>query len=241
MSVTFTGFPEEGLRFLRALKRNNNREWFQAHKSDYEEFIKKPMEGLVLSLGSDLSKIAPEIVATPKASLFRIYRDTRFSKDKSPYKTHVAASFPHRGLDKHQGAGLYLHIAPTEVFLGGGIYMPASEDLSAVRHHIAGNIPRFKRILGEKAFRKTFGVLRGDQLLRVPKGFASDHPAADYLRYKQYIVSRTLEPQDATKEAFYKTLLETFRTMMPFVRFLNEPIVRAQKTQTRQKAFLSSD
>ena len=144
MSVTFTGFPEEGLRFLRALKRNNNREWFQAHKSDYEEFIKKPMEGLVLSLGSDLSKIAPEIVATPKASLFRIYRDTRFSKDKSPYKTHVAASFPHRGLDKHQGAGLYLHIAPTEVFLGGGIYMPASEDLSAVRHHIAGNISQLQ-------------------------------------------------------------------------------------------------
>src|SRR5262245_45663853 len=115
--MTFAGFPEEGLKFLRSLKRNNNRDWFQTHKSNYEEFVKKPMEELVLALASDFSKIAPEIVATPKASIFRIYRDTRFSKDKSPYKTHVAASFPPKGLAKHQGGGLYLHIAPTEVFL----------------------------------------------------------------------------------------------------------------------------
>jgi len=238
--MRFIGFPEEGLKFLRSLKRNNNRDWFQAHKSDYEEFVKKPMEELVLALASDFSTIAPEIAASPKASIFRIYRDTRFSKDKSPYKTHVAATFPPKGLAKHQGGGLYLHIAPTEVFLGGGIYMPTSEDLMAVRRHIADNAGKFKRILNEKTFRKIFGTLWGDQLLRVPKGFPADHPAADYLRYKQYIVSRTLKPEEAKTPGFYKTILESFRTMMPFIRFLNEPIIQAQKNQTRQKALMSS-
>jgi uncharacterized protein (TIGR02453 family) len=233
-------FPAEGLKFLRSLKRNNNRDWFQAHKDVYEAQIKRPMEDLILALGVDFQKFAPEFIATPRKSLYRIYRDTRFSKDKSPYKTHVAASFPHKGLDRHQGAGLYLHISPTEILIGGGIYMPQPEDLNAVRGHIASNFAEFRRILAAKAFQKTFGSLWGEQLQRVPRGFLADDPAADYLRYKQYLASRTLKPEVAAGAEFYKVVVETFRAMLPFIRFVNEPILRNQAARKRQEALLST-
>src|SRR6266571_7081769 len=134
----FPGLPKEGLQFLRSLKRNNNREWFQKHKSIYETQVKQPMESLIEFMATEFQRFAPEMVASPKASLFRIHRDTRFSKDKSPYKTHVAASFSVRGLDRHEGAGFYFHIAPTELWIGGGVYRPAPDELRSVRDHIAG-------------------------------------------------------------------------------------------------------
>ena len=118
----FSAFPEEALRFLRALKRNNNREWFQKHKSNYEQHIKQPMTVLIQSLQADFQQFAPEVIATPKVSAYRIYRDTRFSKDKSPYKTHVAAVFPRSGLTKHEGAGFYVQIATDQLLIGGGLY-----------------------------------------------------------------------------------------------------------------------
>src|SRR5207249_8843132 len=143
----FPGLPKEGLQFLRSLKRNNNREWFQKHKSIYETQVKQPMESLIESMATEFQRFAPEMVASPKASAYRIYRDTRFSKDKSPYKTHVAAVFPRRGLDKHEGAGFYVHIATDELLVGGGLYMPLPEDLSAVRTHIFENSRKFVSIV----------------------------------------------------------------------------------------------
>ena len=131
-SQRFSAFPQEGLRFLRSLKRHNNREWFQERKGIYETFVKAPMEQLVIELAADFETFAPEMIATPKASIYRIYRDTRFSKDKSPYKTHAAAIFPRKGLEKHEGAGFYLHLAPSELLIGGGVYMPQPEDLNAI-------------------------------------------------------------------------------------------------------------
>src|SRR5919198_5428275 len=130
-------FPKEGLKFLQSLKRNNNREWFSEHKAIYEECVKRPIDDLITALAADFRKFAPEMVASPKVSAYRIYRDTRFSKDKSPYKTHVAAVFPRSGLGKHEGAGFYLHIAPSELLVGGGLYMPLPNDLNAVRTFIA--------------------------------------------------------------------------------------------------------
>src|SRR5262247_320802 len=135
----FLAFPKEGLQFLRTLKRNNNREWFQEHKSIYENSLKQPMSDLIAALAEDFQKFAPEMAASSKTSAYRIYRDTRFSNDKSPYKTHIAAVFPRSGLGKHEGAGFYLHIAPEEVLIAGGLYKPSSEDLNAVRNHIAHN------------------------------------------------------------------------------------------------------
>jgi uncharacterized protein (TIGR02453 family) len=235
---TFSAFPKEGLQFLRLLKRNNNREWFQRHKGIYESHVKAPIHNLIEALGRDFQNFAPELVASPKVSAYRIHRDTRFAKDKSPYKTHVAAVFPHAGLGKHEGAALYLHIDPSELFVGGGLYMPLPEDLQVIRNHIAENPDRLDRIVQAPAFRRMFGPIHGEQLTRVPRGFPADHPAADYLKYKQFLASRSLDAKIVTSPGFYKVVVETFRGMLPFIRFLNEPIVKARRTRERQQALM---
>jgi uncharacterized protein (TIGR02453 family) len=234
----FSAFPKEGLQFLRSLKRNNNREWFQEHKGKYEQYLKGPMADLIAALAADFTRFAPEMVASPRLSAYRIHRDTRFSKDKSPYKTHVAAVFPRAGLDKHAGAGFYVHLAPSELLIGGGLYLPSPEDLNAIRHHVEINSAAFVKIISDKRFRKLFGTVSGERLSRVPRGFPADHPAAEYLRYKQFLAGRTLDPTVATSPDFYPLLLETFKAMLPFVRFLNEPLVQAQRRRERQEAIL---
>src|SRR5437879_7859954 len=167
----FSAFPDQGLQFLHSLKRNNNRDWFHSHKSIYEQYVKQPMTELIAALAQEFQKFAPEMLASPKVSAYRIYRDTRFSKDKSPYKAHVAAVFPRSGLGKHEGAGFYLHISPEELLIGGGLYMPLPEDLNAVRNHIFENPKPFLRIVENTGFRRTFGTVEGEKLIRVPRGF----------------------------------------------------------------------
>ena len=223
--ATFEGFPEKGIRFLRSLKRNNRRVWFQKRKDTYLEDVKAPMEDFILVVADAFRRFAPEMVANPKVSAYRIYRDTRFSKDKSPYKTHVAAVFPRRDLAKHEGAGFYVHVAPDEVFVGGGLYMPDKQGLQAVREHLARNHRQFRSKVGSRRFRSFFNEISGEQLSRVPRGFLADHPAADLLRYKQFLATRQLEPQLATSPAFYPEVIQTFKALLPMIRFLNEPIV----------------
>jgi uncharacterized protein (TIGR02453 family) len=167
----FEGFPKEGVRFLRSLKRNNKREWFEARKQTYLDQVKAPMEAFIVSMAEEFRSLAPELLATPKASSYRIYRDTRFSPDKTPYKTQVAAVFPPRGLGKHEGACLYVHIAPDEVFVGGGLYMPTRPDLQAVREHLASEHRRFRSSIRSRSFRDMFGELGGEKLTRVPRDF----------------------------------------------------------------------
>ena len=219
----FAGFPKEGLAFLRQLKRNNNREWFQANKQSFEQFVKAPMEELVLAIGDRLRKAAPEIVADPKVSIYRIYRDTRFSKDKSPYKTHVAAVFPTRGLSKHSGPGFYFHISPDELLMGGGIYMPEPEVLRAVRESIAAHPKKFLAIVEGASFRKAFGELEGEQLKSAPKGFSADHSASKYLRYKQFLFGETYPPEVALTPRLLPALLKCFEGGLPLMRFLAAP------------------
>jgi uncharacterized protein (TIGR02453 family) len=231
-------FPEEGLRFLKQLKRNNNREWFAAHKDIYEESVRRPMNDLVEALAGEFSRFAPAMQASPKVSLYRIYRDTRFSKDKKPYKTHVAAVFPPRGLSKHEGAAFYFHISPDELFIGGGLYMPMPEDLQAVRMAIAAKHVAFRRIVENAGFRRAFGGLTGEQLIRVPRGFAADQPAAAYLRYRQYLAAKELEPKVASSAAFLKVLVETFRAMRPLIDFINAPILANRQSRQRQESLL---
>jgi uncharacterized protein (TIGR02453 family) len=231
-------FPSEGLKFLRSLKRNNNREWFQEHKGIYEQHLKRPMTELISALAKDFQEFAPEMIASPKVSAYRIYRDTRFSSDKSPYKTHVAAVFPRTGLGKHEGAGFYLHIDPSELLIAGGLYMPLPEDLNAVRQAIAADFRTFSKIIGARDFRKLFGAVQGERLSRVPRAFPPDHPAAEYLKCKQYLAARTLPATDAVSPSFYSLVRDTFRTMTPFIRFLNAPIVRARRGRDRQDALL---
>lgn len=217
-------FTTNTLKFLRALKRNNDREWFRARREEYDQHVREPMLAVIEQLARDFQRIAPEIVASPKVSLYRIYRDTRFSEDKTPLKTHAAAVFPTRGLPRHEGAGLYFEIAPGWVWIGGGMYSPPPPQLLRVREHIAETWPAVKRIATSKTFVNTFTKLDGDQLTRVPRGFATDHPAADYLKHRRFIAGRELPAEIATDAAFYPTLLTTFKAILPLVRFLNEPL-----------------
>ena len=225
MSSDVPRFGPDALRFLRALKRNNRREWFQPRKDEYELVVRAPMAALVDRLARDMRDVAPEVVVDPKRAIFRIYRDTRFSSDKSPYKTHIAASLPWRGAQRHEGAGLYFHVSPTEVWIGGGLYAPQTPQLHAVREHIAANSRRLTSIVESSAFKRAVGKVEGEQLQRVPRGFPADHPAADWLRYRQFLAGRDVAPAMATTARFYPTILDTFRAIVPLIRFLNEALV----------------
>lgn len=220
-------FTPRTLAFLRALTRHNDRDWFRAHKSDYERHVRAPMIELIGRLAVDLRRIAPELVADPKTSLYRIYRDTRFSEDKTPLKTNAAAVFPPRGFPRHEGAGLYVEIAPGWVWMGGGLYMPPPSSLHAIRERIAATHPRLHRTVRSRAFAGVLGELQGDQLTRVPRGFVKDHPAAHYLKFKQFLGFREFEPAFATSDAFYPELLRTFTALTPLLRFLNSSIREA--------------
>jgi uncharacterized protein (TIGR02453 family) len=218
-------FPPEALTFLRSLKRNNRRDWFLAHRDDYDTYVRGPMLEIVQRLADDMRAFAPEIVCDPKTAVYRIYRDVRFSPNKAPYKTHIAASFPTRGLPKHEGAGLYFHVSPTEVWVGGGMYAPQTAQLQAVREHIAQHVRRLRAIVESPGFRKTVGTLDGERLQRVPRGFAADHAAAEFLKYRQFLAGCELPPRLATSPKFYGTILNVFRQVTPLARFLNDPLL----------------
>lgn len=219
-------FPPEALSFLRALKRHNDREWFRARRDQYEAHVRAPMVAVIERLADDFKTFAPELIASPRASLYRIYRDTRFSEDKSPLKTHVAAVFPCRGLQKHEGAGLYVEVTPKWVWAGGGMYAPQTSQLQLVREHLAANIGRFRALVESPAFLRALGKVDGERLQRVPRGFAPDHPAAEYLKFRQFLAGREYPDALATSPRFYAELLKVFRLVAPMVRFLNEPLVQ---------------
>jgi uncharacterized protein (TIGR02453 family) len=218
----FPGFPAEGLAFFSSLQRNNRREWFQPRKAIFEATMKQPMRELVGAVNSAMKNFAPDYVTDPDKAIYRIYRDTRFSKDKTPYKDHVAASFSRRG-DK-TGAGYYFAVSHKEVAIGGGIYMPEPETLRAMRQHLAERHEEFRKIAGARAVRQLFTAVQGEQLTRVPKGFPSDHPAADLLRFKRLMLYVELPPDLATTPALYTEVIKHFRAVTPFVEFLNAPL-----------------
>jgi uncharacterized protein (TIGR02453 family) len=214
------------LTFLRALKRNNDRDWFKARKEQYEGLLRAPMIETIERLAVDFRSFAPDLVATPKASMYRIYRDTRFSDNKTPLKTHVAAVFPPRGLPRHQGAGLYFHVGLDGVWVGGGMYAPDTSQLQAERDHIAANVRRLRSIVESPAFRRTVGTLEGERLQRVPRGFPKDHRAAEYLKYRQFLAGKEFPAQFACSPRFYAGIVSVFRQIAPLVAFLNEPLLK---------------
>jgi uncharacterized protein (TIGR02453 family) len=219
-------FSPKTLAFLRGLKRNNNRDWFNARKGDFEQFVRAPMLEVVEQLAMDFKHVAPELAAGPK-SLFRIYRDTRFSADKSPYKTSASAVFPHKHLPKLGGAGLYFEVTPTWVWAGGGLHTPDTPLLQKEREHIATNFRRFRAIIESPAFRRNVGQLDGgEKLQRVPRGFSRDEAAAEYLRCRMFIAGHEFPAAFATSPRFYAGLLNVFKHMAPLIRFLNEPLVK---------------
>jgi uncharacterized protein (TIGR02453 family) len=181
--------------------RHNTREWFQPRKHIYLEQVKAPMVELVTELNRAMMDFAPGYVTDAHKAIYRIYRDTRFSPDKTPYKTQIAASFARRGMEKHGAAGYYFAISHKGVDVGGGIYMPPPETLLAVRTYIAGRHAEFRQLAASSAIKRLLGAVQGEQLSRVPKGFSADHPAADLLRFKQFLLFTTLDAAIITTEA----------------------------------------
>jgi uncharacterized protein (TIGR02453 family) len=220
MSSPFRGFPPEALQFFRGLARNNRREWFLPRKPLFEEKVKEPMRQLVDALNAALHDFAPEYETDPDKAIFRIYRDIRFSKDKKPYKDQIAATFHRHGSMGHGQGGYYVAISHKSVAVGGGVYLPEPAQLLAIRRRIAERHEEFRRILAAPPVRKLLGALEGERLSRVPRGFPTDHPAAGVLRYKYYILYKELPPSLATSPALYKAIVDRFRVMVPFMRFL---------------------
>jgi uncharacterized protein (TIGR02453 family) len=221
----FEGFPKKGIEFFKKLKRNNNRTWFESHKQEYEELAKLPMQSFIFALQSHFSAFAPEFDLSPKRSIFRIYRDVRFSKDKTPYKTHIAAHFVLRGKEKgFVGSGYYFHVEPGDVFIGGGIYMPDSDQLKKIRQAIALRPDEFLSIINHRYFKRRFGTLKGDTLQRIPKGYDESHPMAKWLKLKQFFVGVDFPEGAAFKASLVDKVADVCKDAAPLVRFLNKAV-----------------
>jgi uncharacterized protein (TIGR02453 family) len=222
MAATFSSAT---LRFLRDLEANNDREWFQARKEQYEKVVREPMLAAVAAVNRELARFAPDYVTDPAKAVYRVYRDTRFSKDKTPYKTHVGALMWHQRLGKSGGAAFYFHLSTKEFLMAGGLYHCEPHLLLAVREHIAEHHERLRAILRRKAVQSLLGELQGDRLSRPPKGWGTDHPAADLLRYKDLLLETTLRAGEALKPSAINEVVSRFRAMAPMLEFLNEPLL----------------
>ncbi len=218
----FPGFPPEALKFLRGLKRNNKREWFQARKEIFDTKVRAPMEQLVEAINAELLKFAPEHITDPKKAIYRIYRDTRFSPDKTPYKTHIAAIFPRRGLDRHTSAGFYFHLSTEETGVASGLYGPGKDELLLVRRWIEQNHERFRK--ASRGPEKLLGKFHGDSLTRTPKGFDAAHPAEDLVRMKSWLYWVELKPELAETPKLLPELIQRFRAAAPVMEMLNTPL-----------------
>ena len=218
----FDGFPRDTLRFLRDLKKNNDRDWFNDNKQRYEQHVKAPMLQLLATLAVRMKAVEADIVLEPKKAMYRIYRDVRFSSDKSPYKTWIAAAFTYEGYDRKHDSAFYFHISPDEIGVGGGLYNPMGDKLKNLRAAIDADAASLRKILKGKSFVEHFGEMVGEELQRVPQGYDKDHPDADLLRKKQFLCWKALPAQTINDAEFLDTLVAHFKAMAPFVRYLVE-------------------
>jgi len=218
----FQGFPPEAVEFLRALKKNNRRDWFQPRKEQFDTHVRAPMEQLVEAVNAELLKFAPDHITDPKKAIYRIYRDTRFSADKTPYKTHIGAIFPRRSLEKHSSAGFYFHLEPEHIGIASGLYQPGPDELRQVRQWLQEHHELFRKTA--KKTEKLMGKLQGESLTRTPKGFDSAHPADGLVRMKSWLFWVELKPELAETPQMLKELIQRFRAAAPVVEMLNQPL-----------------
>jgi uncharacterized protein (TIGR02453 family) len=226
-------FSSDALKFLRNLARHNDREWFTPRKAEFDELLRQPMLAIVRKITDAMLDFAPNHVRPAEKSLFRIYRDTRFSNDKRPYKTHVAAWWTHTGLDKTSGAGFYFHVSPKEVVIAAGAYMPEKEQLAAIRHWLLDNHAEVRKLLSRPAIKKAFTEFEGNALTRPPKGFPAEHPGMDLIRCRQWGLSATLPAETALDPRLASTVIRYFRLAAPVVDALNTPIADALKPKKK--------
>ena len=209
------------VKFLKDLKKNNNRPWFEEHRKQYEN-AKEDFLSLTEKLITTIAVFDPPIAnLKAKECTFRINRDVRFSKDKSPYKNNIAGYFNRKG-KKGNGAGYYLHIEPGQSFAAGGIWMPEPADLAKIRQEIDYSFDEWEKITANASFKKTFiqGV-KGEALVRPPKGYEETNPAIEYLKMKSFIVSQPFTDAQVQSKTFVKDVANTFKTMKPMIDFLN--------------------
>jgi uncharacterized protein (TIGR02453 family) len=217
----FTGFRPEAVEFLVELAQNNDRAWFQPRKAEYEALLKRPLEALCAALAEEFARRALPLRADPARSPFRIYRDVRFSKDKSPYKTHLGADFPwDEGGAERRGPGAYFHLAPGEIYAGGGMWHPEPPTLAAWRRLVDSDPARVHGAVDDRAFVARFGGVTGETLTRVPQGFAKDHPEAELLRHKDVTFGRRLSDDEAFSPDLPAILAETWADAVPVMRLL---------------------
>ncbi|MDE3186682.1 MAG: DUF2461 domain-containing protein [Acidobacteriota bacterium] len=226
-------FRPEALTFLRNLARHNDRAWFTPRKAVFEAELKEPMLAVIRKVTDAMADFAPEHVRPAEKSLFRIYRDTRFSNDKRPYKTHIAAWWSHQGLEKTSGAGYYFHVSAKEVIIAAGAYMPEKDQLAAIRHWLLENHAEFRKVLQTAAIRKVFAEFEGNALTRPPKGFPKEHPALDLIQCRQWGLSAALPAEAALEPGLAATLIRHFKLAAPVVAALNTPIAAALKPKKK--------
>jgi uncharacterized protein (TIGR02453 family) len=229
----FAGFRPEAIQFLVDLADNNSREWFQPRKGDFERLLREPLEQLCVALDAEFRARDLPLAADPKRSPFRIYRDVRFSRDKRPYKTAVAASFAWVGdrpgmaggrshTENVHASGGYFHLQPGEIFVGGGVWHPDRAWLGAFRARVAADFGELRSIIAAPAFVEAFGSISddGESLRRVPPGIPADHPAADILRKQNVTFGRRLSDDEAMSPALPAVLADAFAAGTPLLRYL---------------------
>jgi uncharacterized protein (TIGR02453 family) len=215
-------FEPATLRFLEELADNNNREWFNENKARYEEQVLDVALRFIQAMQDPLHDIAPHFVALPTrvgGSLMRVYRDTRFSKNKLPYKTNIGIQFRHEQAKDVHSPGYYVHIAPDDVFLGAGMWRPDSDSLRKIRERIAAKPSEWRRAVGDKAFARQFAI-GGESLTRPPRGFDKDHECIEDIKRKSFIAVRNLPADAPLGKGFQRTVESSFRNAEPLMRFL---------------------
>ncbi len=211
--------PKSTLDFLTQLRENNNRDWFNEHKSWYQEEYARMVE-FAEAVQAGLEQTDQLEPRSGKQILFRIYRDVRFSKDKSPYKPHFSGGLKRASVWRR--GGYYFHVEPGASFVGGGFWAPNSDDLKRIRQEIAADPRTLRQLIADPVFVKTFGALQGEQLKTAPQGYAQDHPAIDLLRYKQFLISRRFSDREVLQKDFLDQVVQTFVHMHPFFDYMSE-------------------
>ncbi|HEY1498562.1 MAG TPA: DUF2461 domain-containing protein [Acidobacteriaceae bacterium] len=222
-------FDEESLRFLRGLKRNNKREWFEARRAIFESKLKTPMLALIERLTEGMAHYSPAHMRPAGKCLFRIYRDTRFSADKSPYKSHLGAWWARSGLEKTSGGGYYMHISSTEFVIAAGVYMPEKDQLLAIRRRLLEHHVEWKKLIEDKKLLRAFQVHDPMALARPPKGFPAEHPAIEWIKWRQWGVTTHLPAEAALKPGLAEEIEKRFRLAAPIVDFLNAPLIKPER------------
>jgi len=226
-------FKPEALTFLRNLARHNDRAWFQPRKEQFEAELREPMLAIVRRITDAMMDFAPAHVRPAEKSLFRIYRDTRFSNDKRPYKTHVAAWWRPEGVEKTSGAGYYFHVSAKEVIIAAGAYMPEKEQLAAIRHWLLDHHAEFRKLLNRPAVKENYDEFEGNALTRPPKGFPQEHPGMDLIRCRQWGLAAELPAKAALKKDIADVVIRYFKIAAPVVDALNTPIAASQRPKKK--------